>query len=268
MQTLLNETALKFQVSSEHFETRAREIADAKAILKAMLPKASDGFCGTLRLTIEQADNELAKIEQQIKANKNIFAKMNDKLTNCLQKAQALLYELQTAQPLNLSQMDKKDRQRSRSRGVKSLKLRHTEQYAMGNKSGRLILVKQSASDVLLKIEDNKDCEFNFSFKESGDTNTSSKQPWIHRQQVPQDVGSCKIWFNKDRKKLRGIELFDRKGVLIYQSAAKWVFKAENGCMHVETKLDADECIVGIKSYIKNESQAIHSFFQFVIAKK
>ena len=54
---------------------------------------------------------------------------------------------------------------------------------------------------------------------------------------------------------LGGLQIYDREGALVYESAYTWIFRDIN-CKYIETVLEEGERIVGIKSHTHKDYKA------------
>lgn len=79
--------------------------------------------------------------------------------------------------------------------------------------------LNRSFNNYLIKVCDNSECvEFNFVFAESGATNTQSKTV-LTANPVPAEIGKVKLWYNPNYSRLAGLQLYERDGTLVYESA-------------------------------------------------
>ncbi len=108
-----------------------------------------------------------------------------------------------------------------------------------------------SMDNYLKEIQSNFNNEFNFIYAKNGATNSHSKNR-LSGHCIPPDIGHIKMWFNSAL--LRGLQLYERDGALVYQSAAQWVFTDER-FTYVETVLEYGERIVAAKSYNKTNTR-------------
>ena len=122
-----------------------------------------------------------------------------------------------------------------------------------------------SIDNFLSMIASNAGGEFDFLFSQSGATNVKSHSPLTFKP-IP-EIGKIKMWHLPNNSKaysdgqLEGLQLYDRDGNLVYESAKKYVYLLDKRFRSIETVLDPDERIVGIKSHILHSYVVQHFSF-------
>lgn len=118
-----------------------------------------------------------------------------------------------------------------------------------------------SFTDFLTEVRDcPKSCQFIFTFKYGGSSNTGVKQLTCHK--IPGNIKRILLWHNHTQEKsnLSGIQLFDTKDKMVYESAHKAIFKSPD-YKSTETTMLPGERIIGVKSMTKKEGCAYHQCF-------
>ncbi len=83
--------------------------------------------------------------------------------------------------------------------------------------------VVKSMNNYLCEIQSNENMEHNFVYNESGPTNKHSMYP-MQGHPIPPNIGSFKIWYRPTESWLGGLQLYDREGKLVFESAWKKCF--------------------------------------------
>jgi hypothetical protein len=108
---------------------------------------------------------------------------------------------------------------------------------------------QNSVRDCLVEVR-NKGNSWNFIFDKSGATNTYSTEP-LTSYPIISEIASFKIYYHPNTFILSGLQMWDREGNMMFESAWKWVFTSPI-YRGVETGLLQGERIVGIQSHTKN----------------
>lgn len=77
---------------------------------------------------------------------------------------------------------------------------------------------------------------------------------------LPAEIGKIKMWYSQQDSWLAGLQLYDRVGTLVFESAMQIVFNCPS-YHYIVTVLKEGERIVGIKSHTPEAKLAVHVSF-------